>query len=192
MTSDSKSRLEPYIVAASQGAKDVWNLVERASRATDAEAFVRQSQLQSLDLVSLLDKLPRAHRQAYSGIHLDLQNPESAVVHADPTLLKEAIANLVANAASFAVEQSTVEVLLERTGASAIIKVRNKGPVLLCDPEALFGPFASTRSGPSSEHQGFGLYLVRLIAEHHGGSAAIANMDDQSGVEASIRLPLAG
>jgi signal transduction histidine kinase len=190
ITSGSEGGLEPYIAAASQGAKDVWNLVERASRATDAEAFVRQSLLQSIDLLRLLDELVRAHRQTYSGIHLDLKGSGSAVVHADPTLLKEAITNLVANAASFAVEQSTVEVLLEQTGANAIVKVRNRGPLLLCDPEALFGPFASTRSSPSSEHQGLGLYLVRLIAEHHGGSAAISNMDDQSGVEASIRLPL--
>ena len=54
----------------------------------------------------------------------------------------------------------------------------------------LFGPFASTRSGPSSEHQGLGLYLVRLVAEHHGGKAIISNLDDGSGVEASIFLPL--
>jgi len=54
----------------------------------------------------------------------------------------------------------------------------------------LFGPFASTRSGPSSEHQGLGLYLVRLVGEHHGGKALISNLDDKSGVEAAIVLPL--
>src|SRR5215469_8152547 len=49
LISSRESRLGPHIAAASQGAKDVWNLVERARRATDAEAFVRQSQLQSID-----------------------------------------------------------------------------------------------------------------------------------------------
>lgn len=190
LTSSREGQLGPHIGAAAQGARDVWNLVERASRATDAEAFVRQSKLQSIDLWHLLDELVRTNQRIYSGIHLDLKGGGSVLVNADPGLLKEAVANLVANAASFAVEQSTVEIFLEQTGASAIIKVRNKGPLLLDDSECLFGPFASTRSGPSSEHQGLGLYLVRLIAEHHGGSASISDMDDQSGVEASIWLPL--
>jgi signal transduction histidine kinase len=142
-----KVRCNRTSLPASQGAKDVWNLVERASRATDAEAFVRQSQLQSIDLLGLLGELVRHQQQTYSGIRLGLKGSGSVLVNADPTLLKEAVANLVANAASFAIEQSTVEILLEQAGASAIIKVRNKGPLLLSDPEVLFGPFASTRSG---------------------------------------------
>ena len=73
----------------------------------------------------------------------------------------------------------------------AIIKVSNVGELLKGNTEMFFMPFVSSRSGPSSEHQGLGLYLVRLIAEQHGGAASIKNLEDGSGVEASISLPLA-
>ena len=185
-------QLKPYIASASQGVRHVWNLIERASRATDAEAFVRQGQAQPIDLPRLLGELIGSYRQTHSGINFRLQLPdkEPLYVSADPTLLKEAVSNLLANAASFADEESIIQVVLERDGVHAVIKVRNKGPIIQYDTEMLFGPFASTRSGPSSEHQGLGLYLVRLVAEHHGGKAIISNLDDGSGVEASIFLPL--
>jgi signal transduction histidine kinase len=185
-------QLKPYIASASQGVRHVWNLIERASRATDAEAFVRQGQAQPIDLPRLLGELIGSYRQTHSGIDFRLQLPdkEPLYVSADPTLLKEAVSNLLANAASFADEESIIQVVLERDGVQAVIKVRNKGPIIQYDTEMLFGPFASTRSGPSSEHQGLGLYLVRLVAEHHGGKAIISNLDDGSGVEASIFLPL--
>jgi signal transduction histidine kinase len=185
-------QLKPYIASASQGVRHVWNLIERASRATDAEAFVRQGQAQPIDLPRLLHELIGSYQQTHSGIDFRLQLPdkEPLYVSADPTLLKEAVSNLLANAASFADEESIIQVVLERDGVHAVIKVRNKGPIIQYDTEMLFGPFASTRSGPSSEHQGLGLYLVRLVAEHHGGKAIISNLDDGSGVEASIFLPL--
>ena len=185
-------QLKPYIASASQGVRHVWNLIERASRATDAEAFVRQGQAQPIDLPRLLGELIGSYRQSHSGIDFRLQLPdkEPLYVSADPTLLKEAVSNLLANAVSFADEESIIQVVLERDGVHAVIKVRNKGPIIQYDTEMLFGPFASTRSGPSSEHQGLGLYLVRLVAEHHGGKAIISNLDDGSGVEASIFLPL--
>jgi two-component system, OmpR family, sensor histidine kinase ChvG len=185
-------QLKPYIASASQGVRDIWNLIERASRVTDAETFVRQGQPQPVDLPGLLRELIGSYQQTHSGVDFRLQLPdkEPLYVSADPTLLKEAFSNLLANAASFADEESIIQVVLERDGVHAVIKVRNKGPIIQYDTEMLFGPFASTRSGPSSEHQGLGLYLVRLVAEHHGGKAIISNLDDGSGVEASIFLPL--
>jgi signal transduction histidine kinase len=155
-------------------------------------AFVRQGQAQPLDLPQLLRELIDSYQQTHSRIdfRLQLRDKESVYVSADPTLLKEAVSNLLANAASFAHEDSIIQIVLERDGGHAVIKVRNKGPIIEHDTEMLFGPFASTRSGPSSEHQGLGLYLVRLVAEHHGGKALISNLDDKSGVEAAIVLPL--
>jgi signal transduction histidine kinase len=190
LTCRQDDKLKAYLTSAALGTQHVWNLVERASQATDAEAFVRQCQLHSTDLWSLLAEQVEAYRRSNSGIAFDLQCPTAVRVHADPTLIKEAVGNLLGNAASFADEASAVKVVLEIDGARVAIKVSNKGPPIEGDTERLFGPFASTRAGPSSEHQGFGLYLVRLIAEEHGGVAAIRNLSDRSGVEATILLPL--
>jgi signal transduction histidine kinase len=190
LTHIDEERLQPYIASASLGAQHVWNLVERASRATDAEAFVRQAQPQWTDLAPLLAGHVEAFRQTNSGIDFRLQSPSTARVYIDPTLIKEAVGNLLSNAASFAQEDSAVQIALDVEGARAAIKVSNRGPPIEENAETLFGPFASTRSGPSSEHQGLGLYLVRLIAEQHGGTAAIRNLEDGSGVQATISLPL--
>jgi len=189
MNCNSGDQLESYLASAASSTQHVWNLIERACRATDAEAFVRQVRPQLIDLHTLLADLVEGFRRIHSGVDLRM-NLQTADVYADPTLVKEAVANLLTNAISFAHEGSTVDIGLTSSVTSATIRVRNKGPVIEGDPEMLFGPFTSTRSDPSSEHQGIGLYLVRLIAERHGGVASIVNLDDGSGVEASILLPL--
>lgn len=182
---------EPYLITAAQGTQHVWNLVERASRATDAEAFVRESQPTLFDLRELLKELVAGFASVHSGIKFTLQSPALVTVRADATLIKEAVGNLLSNAASFADEASTINIAVEADDSYAVIKVSNNGPLIEGEVEALFGPFASTRAGPSSEHHGLGLYLVRLIAEQHGGTAALANLEDGSGVQASLMLPIA-
>lgn len=185
-------RIAPYLASAALSNQQVWNLIERASQATDAEAFVRRFQPRWTNLHMLLNEQVDAFRNSNSGVQFRLAGDGLARLYVDPTQIKEALGNLLSNAASFADEGSTVEAGLALGGAHAVISVTNRGPLLQGDIEALFGPFVSGRSDRSDEHQGLGLYLVRLIAEQHGGTATIANLDDGSGVVASIALPLAG
>jgi K+-sensing histidine kinase KdpD len=37
-------------------------------------------------------------------------------------------------------------------------------------------------------HLGLGLYVVRLVAERHAGSASAGNLEDDSGVAFTLRL----
>jgi signal transduction histidine kinase len=143
-----------------------------------------------IDLHGLVIELAEGYRQTWSEIKVGIQGIAPVCIRADPILIKEAIDNLLSNASSFASEGSTIDIELAKEDACAVVKIRNKGPCIIEDTEVLFGPFASTRSGPSSEHHGLGLYLVRLIAEQYGGTVRIANIPDGSGVEASISLPL--
>jgi K+-sensing histidine kinase KdpD len=38
-------------------------------------------------------------------------------------------------------------------------------------------------------HFGMGLYVVRVIAEHHGGSVTATNLIDDTGVTIKVTLP---
>ena len=98
---------------------------------------------------------------------------------------------MLSNAASFAEEDSAVEILLQIREDQVQIAVRNEGSLIEGDTDTLFQAFLSSRSGSASEHHGLGLYLVRLIAQQHGGTVTINNMEDGTGVEASLRFPVA-
>jgi two-component system sensor histidine kinase ChvG len=57
----------------------------------------------------------------------------------------------------------------------------------------LFESLVSSR-GSSSDgkpHLGLGLYIVRLIADFHGGSVSATNLPDDAGVEIALEIPLA-
>jgi signal transduction histidine kinase len=187
---DDFNPIKPHVANAAFATRQVWNLIERASHATDIEAFIRQSTPELVDLKKLLANLVDGYQQTFSGVSFRFESRHIVLAEVDPILVKEAVSNLLANAASFSEDDSTIQVSLNQSGSYAIIKVRNKGPLLEGQADELFGLFASTRSGPSSEHEGLGLYLVRLIAEHYGGRAELSNLDDASGVEATITLPV--
>ena len=97
---------------------------------------------------------------------------------------------LVENAVDFSVAGQPVVLRAARDGQQLRIDVENQGPPLPeTGRERLFESLWQSRSGDDRRpHFGLGLYIVRLIAEFHGGRAAADNLPGARGARFSVWL----
>ena len=100
---------------------------------------------------------------------------------------------LVQNAVDFSLAGSAIQIALSTRNGKAELLVENAGPILSASVASqLFVSMVTSRqkSGTQSVHLGLGLYIVRLIAEFHGGSVKAENTPDERGVQFTVLLPL--
>ena len=99
-------------------------------------------------------------------------------VRADPAKLHDALRNLVANAISYAPEQSTIRIDAERAGARVAISVADEGPGIPDeDLSRVFERFYRVDKSRARDPggTGLGLAIVRHLVELHGGTVRTEN-----------------
>ena len=120
---------------------------------------------------------------------ITLDAPESVMVDGVQDHLRQAIANLVANALTHTPPGTAIEVSARSTGGHAQVTVRDHGPGLSDDAlQHAFDRFwraDPSRVGPKA---GLGLSIVAAIAESHHGTATAANHPD-GGAIFTVDLP---
>jgi two-component system sensor histidine kinase KdpD len=96
--------------------------------------------------------------------------PDLPLVRADATLLDQALANLVENAARHTAAGTVVQVRAQRRGHELIISVEDFGPGIDDDElERVFAKFERGSSEGSVGGVGLGLAICRSIVRLHGG-----------------------
>jgi two-component system sensor histidine kinase CreC len=130
-----------------------------------------------------------AHKLAQRRIATRVEG-EPAIVQGDGFLLRQAIVNLLENAADFAPEGSTVTIGIARDGAQWRLSVADEGPgVPDYALERAFERFYSLpRPGGGSRSSGLGLCFAAEAAALHGGEARLANRPG-GGAVATLLLP---
>jgi two-component system, OmpR family, sensor histidine kinase ChvG len=182
-----------YITRAREGTQRLQSILSALGAAARVEESIKQSERVNFDLRDLLLSAVAAYRDGFPAARFSIELPENpCFALGAPDLLVQLLDKLIENAVDFCPPDDTITVRLERVQSYYALQVTNDGPLI---PQALMGRlfeslFEQRQGRDDRPHFGLGLYIVRLIAEFHGGTAVAANREDGSGVVFTITLPL--
>ncbi len=180
-----------YVARAREGSERLGAILTAMGAATRVEEAIAHSERQRFDLVALVRATVAAYGTAFPSRRFASEVPAEAIeMNGAPDLIVQMLDKLVDNAVDFSTDGDTITIVLRASDTEAEISVANPGPAL--PPEAnkrLFESLWQSRAEADKRpHFGLGLYIVRLIAEFHGGSAQATNLPDHSGAVFSVRL----
>jgi signal transduction histidine kinase len=128
-------------------------------------------------------------RLSPAGMELRLQLDNQAEVWGDSVLLEAALDEMLHNIFKHARSATVVQLRLRQAGADRCqLIVKDDGPGMSADRLAeLFGPLGEEQP---ERGRGLGLYLIRRVAEAHGGQSW-ANSLEGKGTTFYLELPTA-
>jgi signal transduction histidine kinase len=184
---------QPYMLRARDGVARLGALVRAMSEASRMERAIAAAEPEDVDLVAVVRGCSEAYRPLAGTRRLDTVLPdEPMMMHCAPELIAQALDKLFDNALSFTPDGGWLRLTLRATEHGAEIELANQGPSLPAAMQGrLFDSLVSLRDKATpgdAPHLGLGLYVVRLVAERHGGVAMARNLDDGDGVAFTLQL----
>ena len=185
---------EKYLEAAKRGVTRIGMIVQNLADAASLEEALQTEEPETVDLHELLQNYLSNARSIHSDQQFRYHGiGEVALIAVSDYRIEQLLDKLIDNAVDFSRPGSTVSVGLQKHQDRLTLYVSNTGPTIASDrTKNIFDSMVSIRDArdDSRLHFGMGLYVVRIIAEHHGGSVAASNLPDGSGVTISVTLPL--
>ncbi|HUQ27268.1 MAG TPA: ATP-binding protein [Usitatibacter sp.] len=184
-----------YVERAGEGVDRLGRLISRLSEATRLERMLESSERERFDLKALVASCVEGYRAAYPDRKFDCNSPSEPVwLVGVPDAFAQLLDKLVENAVDFGPPGSPIVIEVAVNARRATLAVANAGPPLpeslragLFDSLVSYRPAAARREA----HLGLGLYIVRLVAEAHGGRVRAENLAAAGGVrfEVEVLLP---
>jgi two-component system sensor histidine kinase KdpD len=154
------------------------------------ESGVIQPHYEWCDVRELLQSAVEIERESVDGREIRLDVPENIpLALVDHTLLEQAVAKLLANAASYTQSNLPIELDAEYKDEQLVISVSDRGPGFPMESaERLFEKFYRG-DGRKAGGLGLGLSIARGFVEAHGGKLAAENRDG-GGARFTMHLPV--
>jgi two-component system sensor histidine kinase ChvG len=184
-----------YVERARQGSERLNAILIAMGAATRVEEAISNAERSRFDLVPLLASAGDAYRIGFPERRFATELPSEVVmIDGAPDLIVQMLDKLIDNAVDFSPPGATIIIRLSLESHLAVLEVDNPGPPIAPDAQGrLFESLwqsrgGSEREGDSRPHFGLGLYIVRLIAEFHGGGATAESLLGDAGARFTVRL----
>ena len=158
---------------ARYAAQRMETLLEDLLNATRAERAFAPSVMRTVDLGEVAERSVEALRVS-TDRDIRLDAAADVFVLGDEVRLEQAVANLVGNAIKHGGTEGPIDVAVCAHDGRARLTVRDRGPGV--SPEIAERIFERGVRGASADGLpglGLGLYIVRIVAEAHGGSVGV-------------------
>ena len=144
------------------------------------------------DLAGLMTEVCCFHREVAPQANLlEDYAVASQPMLGDRKLLFHALSNLLSNAIKFSTDGEPIRLTARTVAGSAVIQVADRGCGIPPDDIGhLFERYFRARNAYSIVGTGVGLYVVKTVADLHGGRVSVRS-DEGRGSEFTLRLPLA-
>jgi two-component system sensor histidine kinase ChvG len=181
-----------YVTRAREGVLRLQSILSALGAASRVEESIKQAERVRFDLKDLVHSAVAGYRDGFPRARIDVQTPpDQCFMHGAPDLILQLLDKLIENAVDFCSPAGTILVRLTRAGTGYELAVINDGPPI--PPTVLSRLFESLfehRQGQDDRpHFGLGLYIVRLVAEFHGGAAIAENRADFPGAAFIVSFP---
>jgi Na+/proline symporter/signal transduction histidine kinase len=146
--------------------------------------------LETVDLAAAARSVAERHRPelVQSGCDLLFALQAGVIGKWDRLRIEQIVANLIVNAVKYA-PGGCVELAVEADSVFARLSVRDHGPGIAPeDQDRIFLPFERAVSYLKASGFGLGLYIVRQVAQAHGGSVRLDSQPGQ-GCTFTVELP---
>ncbi len=191
---ESPEGREKYLEAAKRGVNRIGMIVQNLADAASLEDALEAEETEVIDLHDLVQNYLQNCRVIHQSREFRYQGVDQTILaEVSDFRVEQLLDKLIDNAVDFSTPDSTITVGINADARNLTIFVTNQGPTIPPDQvDNIFDSMVSIReSNPDNRlHFGMGLYVVRIIAEHHGGNVKASNLYDGKGVSIKVTLPI--
>jgi signal transduction histidine kinase len=183
-----------YMRRIRQSARQALDLVHNELDAAAVEGRSMVVNREPVNINELVEKIVDVYRISAEakGVRVTASPADNCpLLTADPQLLSRAIGNLLSNAIKYTDANGLVEITTAAQPGHVTVSVRDNGPgIALATQARLFQKYSRVATSSAVEGSGLGLYIVRRIAEAHGGAVGVSS-DLGKGSTFTLSLPRA-